>query len=274
MHGHEAVVNLIAVLHGDEARMQRVHVDLPQAVGAAARESGVKRVVHVSALGVSETAPSRYLRSKARGEAALAAACAGSVGLQILRPSVIFGAEDRFTNLFAKLVAVFPVLPLAGADSKLQPVWVENVAKAVVRLSNAQFEEKMADSRRPAALSSYINNSKQGASVWQAAGPQVLTLREIVQTVAQISASNPWIVGLPDALARAQAMLMELAPGEPLMSRDNVASLGVPNVAQPDLPGLGELGIEAAGLSAIAPSYLNAQGPRVHLNAKRRAANR
>jgi uncharacterized protein YbjT (DUF2867 family) len=272
MRGQEVVINLIAVLHGDEARMQRTHVDLPRTVAQAARVSGVKRLVHVSALGVSESAPSRYLRSKARGEAALREACGDSVDLRILRPSVIFGAADRFTNLFAKLATVFPVLPLAGANAQLQPVWVEDVAKAVRWLCDSSFEEKTKKRRHPLSIVSYENNSD--ITIFQAAGPAVMSLAEIVRTVARAGGKSPAVLGLPNALAQAQALVMEWAPGEPLMSRDNLASLGVPNVAQPDLPGLRELGIEPAALEAIAPSYLYAQGPRTPLDAKRRAANR
>ena len=129
--GCDAVVNLVAVLHGNEARFERVHVELPRRLAAACQASGVRRLVHVSALGVAEDAPSRYLRSKARGEAVIRA---GGLDWRLLRPSVIFGAEDRFLNLFAELQQVLPVLPLAGATAQFQPVWVEDVAAALGQL--------------------------------------------------------------------------------------------------------------------------------------------
>ncbi|MEO8155118.1 MAG: NAD(P)H-binding protein, partial [Rhizobacter sp.] len=100
--GRDAVINLVAILHGSEAAFQRVHVELPRKLARVCAATGVKRVVHVSALGATENAPSRYLRSKAQGEAALRGA---SLDLTLLRPSVIFGADDRFINLFAKLQA-------------------------------------------------------------------------------------------------------------------------------------------------------------------------
>jgi len=127
--GRDAVVNLVAILHGSEAAFQHVHVELPRWGGGACQAAGVRRVVHVSALGAAVNAPSRYLRSKAEGEAVLRAA---GLDLTVLRPSVIFGTEDRFLNLFARLQAFFPLMPLAGAGARFQPVWVNDVAQAIV----------------------------------------------------------------------------------------------------------------------------------------------
>ncbi len=107
-----------------------MHVQLPRRLAQACATAGVRRVVHVSALGADAQAPSRYLRSKAAGEAALASP---ALDLTVLRPSVIFGEGDRFLNLFARLQSVFPVIPLAGAEARFQPVWVDDVALAIVR---------------------------------------------------------------------------------------------------------------------------------------------
>ena len=137
LDGADALVHLVAVLHGDEHRFGQVHVQLPRQLAAAARAAGVRRVVHVSALGVAADAPSAYLRSKAAGEAVWREpGQAGAPGpdVRILRPSVIFGTQDRFTNLFAQLLRLFPVMPLAGAQARFQPVWVGDVAAAIVAL--------------------------------------------------------------------------------------------------------------------------------------------
>ncbi|MEY2735184.1 MAG: hypothetical protein RLZ58_593, partial [Pseudomonadota bacterium] len=127
--GHDAVVNLIAILHGNEAAFERAHVALLRTLAAAMHAAGIKRLVHISALGADASGPSMYQRSKARGEAVLRES---GLDVTLLRPSVIFGAEDKFLNTFASLQAVAPVMPLAGAGTRFQPVWVEDVAQAVV----------------------------------------------------------------------------------------------------------------------------------------------
>ena len=236
--GRHAVINLVAVLQGDERRFRHVHVDLPTRLARACQAAGVKRVVHVSALGVGTNAPSLYLRSKAAGEAALAAA---GLELTVLRPSVIFGAHDKLLNLFAALQGAAPFVPLAGADSRYQPVWVDDVATAIVRCLDD-----------PATI----------GQTYECTGPDVYTLRELVQAAGRWAGHERPVFALPGGLANLQARVMELLPGEPLMSRDNLASMQVPNVATGTLPGLDALGIRAAALSAIAPLYLgHGQGP-------------
>lgn len=248
--GCDAVVNLVAVLQGDERRFQQVHVELPRRVAAACRAAGVKRLVHVSAIGVAENAPSRYLRSKAQGEKVLEQA---GLDLTILRPSLIFGAHDRLLNLFAAMQAIAPLVPLAGADSRYQPVWVDDVAKAVVCCLD-----------EPATI----------GKTYECVGPDVFTLREIVQSAGRWAGHRRAVIGLPGALATLQALLMEMLPGEPLMSRDNLASMRVPSVAGGDLPGLEALGIRPAAMAAVAPGYLaKGQGP-ARLDAWRSRARR
>lgn len=231
--GCDAVVNLVAVLHGDEARFERVHVELPRRLAAACQAAGVRRLVHISALGVAEDAPSRYLRSKARGEAVLRQA---GLELTVLRPSVIFGAQDRFLNLFAALQAVAPVVPLAGAHAMFQPVWVGDVAAAIA-----------AALARPDSI----------GQTFECAGPQAVPLAALVRLAGQLSGHPRTIVPLPGPLAWLQALVMEWLPGEPLMTRDNLASMQVPNVASGTLPGLAALDIEPASLAAVVPGYLS-----------------
>ena len=231
--GHDAVVNLVAILHGAAAEFERVHVQLPRRLAAACSAAGVTRVLHVSALGAAEDAPSQYLRSKARGEAALRAA---PLDLSVLRPSVIFGTHDRFLNLFALLQAVFPLVPLAGANARFQPVWVEDVSEALRRC---------------------LLRPDTAGQVYECAGPQVFTLRELVQLAGRLSGHDRPVLGLPDVLAWPQAIAMELLPGTPLMSRDNLLSMQVPNVATGQWPGLPALGITPAAVEAVAPGYLS-----------------
>jgi uncharacterized protein YbjT (DUF2867 family) len=248
--GVDAVINLVAILHGSEAEFQRVHVDLPRRLAQACLKAGVRRLVHVSALGVGAGAPSMYLRSKTEGEAVLQAA---GLDLTILRPSVIFGAEDRFLNLFAAMQGVFPFIPLAGSEARFQPVWVEDVASAVVRVLD-----------RPETI----------GRVYECAGPREYTLAELVRAAGRWAGHERPILPLPGAVGRLQAMVMELAPGTPMMSRDNIDSMRVPNVATGTLPGLQALGITPAALEAIGPGYLGPHPGRARLDRLRAAARR
>lgn len=236
--GRDAVVNLVAILHGSAADFERAHVTLPQRLARACKAAGVRRVVHVSALGAATDAPSNYLRSKAAGEAALARA---GLALTLLRPSVIFGAGDRFLNLFAQLQRIAPIVPLAGANARFQPVWVDDVAAAIVRC--------------------LVDDGSIGRS-YECAGPRVYTLAELVRLAGRWSGHERPVLPLPAVLGRAQAALMSLAPGEPLMSADNLDSMRVPNVASPGAPGLEALGIVPSALEVIGPSYLSpGRGP-------------
>ena len=220
--GHDVVVNLVAILHGNRAAFERTHVILPRLLAQTCINQGVRRLVHVSALGADLHGPSIYQRSKAQGEAALQSGVVQGLQLTVLRPSVIFGEDDAFINLFAKLQALTPVVPLAGASTRFQPVWVQDVAKAVVH--------------------AVLNRSTIG-QVYELAGPQVLTLQQLVAHAGAWAGHPRWVFGLPPALAYLQALLMEMMPGTPLMSRDNLASMHVDNVASGALPGLAALGV-------------------------------
>lgn len=253
--GQQAVVNLVAILHGTADAFEKVHVDLPRKLVRACSAAGIRQMVHISALGADaaqpKSAPSMYLRSKGQGEAVLLRGAGlgqqANFDLTILRPSVIFGVGDKFLNVFAQLQKVLPVMPLAGATTRFQPVWVQDVASAVVRcLERTEFAGA---SKAPLFL--------------ELCGPDVFTLRQLVQLSAQLSGvrggrGRP-VLALPRWLARLQATLMELAPGEPLMSRDNLNSMTVDNVASGKVPGLFYLGIEAASLVPIASAYLGSK---------------
>jgi uncharacterized protein YbjT (DUF2867 family) len=250
VEGRDAVVNLVAILHGSEAQFQRVHVELPRKLAQACVDNGVHRVVHVSALGASETAPSRYLRSKAAGEAVLKAA---RLDLTLLRPSVIFGEADHFLNLFAQLQSFLPVFPLAGATARFQPVWVEDVATAVQVC---------------------VDDPKTSGLTLECVGPGVYTLGELVEMAGRWSGNARPVLALPTMLARIQAWAMECLPGTPMMSRDNLDSMRVPSVATDQWPGLERLGIRASALEAIVPLYLGASQGLARLDPLRAKARR
>ena len=256
--GHDALVNLVAILHGTQKAFERTHVELPRKIARACLAGGVSQVVHISALGADaqqiDTLPSMYLRSKSEGEAVLTQAATGGgasgqegFDLSILRPSVIFGAQDKFINVFAKLQRIFPVMPLAGATARFQPVWVEDVAQAVV---NCLAGASQAPSPR----------------IIEAVGPEVFTLKELVQLSAKLAGigggSGRPVFALPEWAGRIQAKVMSLAPGEPVMSDDNLDSMKVDNIATGQHSGLASLGITASALQPIAQEYLNDRNVR------------
>jgi uncharacterized protein YbjT (DUF2867 family) len=251
--GHDAVINLVAILHGSPAAFDHVHVQLPRRLAQACRQAGVRRLLHVSALGVGAdvaSAPSNYLRSKTAGEHVLEQA---GLQLTMFRPSVIFGDEDAFLNLFAKLQALAPVMPLAGSDARFQPVWVDDVARAIVTA---------------------LDRADSIGKTYECTGPTVYTLSELVRLAGRWSGHERPQIPLPEFIGRLQALVMELLPGQPLMSRDNVDSMKLPNIASGLLPGLAELGITPTALEAVAPGYLGGQHGRAKLEKLRAGAGR
>jgi uncharacterized protein YbjT (DUF2867 family) len=233
--GLEAVVNLAGILHErGRQTFQAVHVDIPRKVVNACRAAGVKRLVHVSALGASESAPSAYLRSKALGEKAVLQGAGENLAVVVLRPSVVFGREDGFTNAFAAMARLFPVIALPAAHARLQPIWVEDLARAIA------FEAEARDTPvDPVHL----------------CGPHAVSLQEAVEFIASLVAPRTRVLPMPDALAQLQAAVLEHLPG-PLLTRDNLRSLSVPNTCGGPFPA--RYGFAPASLEAIVPAYLTA----------------
>lgn len=253
----DAVINCVGILHSRRGEpygpdFAKVHVDLPRRIVSAMKQAGVKRLVHLSALGASTEAPSMYLRSKADGEAVLKAE--SDIQVTIFRPSVVFGPEDQFMNLFARLARWLPIIAVGSADAKFQPVYVEDVARAVVNVLTQPATHK---------------------KVYKLCGPQVYTLRQLVQFACHASGRSRLIIGLPVALARLQAWLLEYAPGGPLMSRDNLDSMKLPNIAPSDWKIAPELGLaRLTPLEQVAPRYLSLLGPRTGYQRFRARARR
>ncbi|MDZ4251595.1 MAG: complex I NDUFA9 subunit family protein [Sulfuritalea sp.] len=234
MQAQDAVISLVGVLKGGEGQpygsgFAHAHVELPRKIAAAARAAGVRRVLHVSALQAAADAPSGYLRSKAAGEAVLREA---GLDLTIFRPSVIFGPGDAFLKLFARMARIAPFFPLAGADARFQPVWVEDVAATI------------ADSLQRA--------ESIGAS-YDLCGPRQYSLRQLVKYAAAAGGHPRLVIGLPPAVAWLQAWAMEFIPNGP-MTRDNIRSMRVASVCDSgcSLP----FGRVATPLELVAPTYL------------------
>lgn len=248
MQGQDAVINLVGILHGKPAAsgarygadFARAHVELPKKIVSACTATGVSRLLHMSALGADRDAPSMYLRSKADGEAA--ACSSAAVGTTIFRPAVVFGEGDHFLNMFVSLQKMLPVIPLGGADAKFQPVFVGDVVTAYLHA---------------------LENHHTIGHVYELAGPRVYTLRELVELAGKVSGHPHPVVGLPPVLARVEAWFLEHAPGGPLMSRDNLDSMRVDNIAR--LPIAAELEITPTPLEAVVPSYLAREINRVDM---------
>jgi NADH dehydrogenase len=244
--GQQAVINLIGTLHSRRGRRDergpndygpdfaRLHVELPQAIIAACRAQGVKRLLHVSALGLSPLAPSEYLRSKAIGERAVLAA--EDLDITVFRPSIVFGPEDTFLNRFALFARLMPVFAVPCPNARFQPVYVGDVARAMTRA---------------------LDDPETRGMVYELCGPHQYTMKQLVEFVCEVTGRQRIIVGLPDRLSYLQAMVLEKLPGK-LMTRDNYRSLQVPSVCSGNFP----FGIQPQALEAVAPTYLAPSGPR------------
>ena len=253
--GKHAVINLVGILYAQRGTpygegFRRAHVELPRRIVEACAAAGVPRYLHMSALGADPQGPSMYQRSKADGEQAARANPA--VAATIFRPSVVFGEDDNFLNMFARLQRHAPFMPLACAHARFQPVYVGDVADAFVR---AFFDRHTA------------------GRIVELGGPAVYTLEELVHLAGRYSGHERKVLALPDGLARLEAMFFELLPGTPMLSRDNLDSMKIDNVVNPSTQALTAeaLGIKLTALEAVAPQYLSPTG---HLDVLRTRAGR
>ncbi len=232
----DAVVNAVGLLAPrGRQRFEAIHVAGARHVAEAARAAGAKALVHVSALGADPASPSAYARSKARGEEAVREAFPDAV---ILRPSVIFGAEDQFFNRFAALAHRLPFMPVIAGRTRFQPVFVGDVADAVGEIFRRRFSH-LAD---PAPL-------------YELGGPHVETFREILEKVLAFTALRRPLVDIPMPLARLLAFIGQFLPGKPL-TPDQLTLLARDNVCSGAHPGLAELGITPTPEEAVMPAYM------------------
>ena len=247
IRGSDAVINLIGVLHDGkgESSFAAAHVELARKVVAACRKEGVRRLVHMSALCAAREGPSAYLRSKGEAEETVRAS---GLDVTIFRPSVIFGRDDTFLNLFARLLKLLPIVFLARPNARFQPVFVEDVAAAFVR--------------------SLEDLSSLGQS-YDLCGPKVYTLRELVEYVGRAAGHERPVIGLNDTLSYWQAYAMEWLPWK-LMTRDNYYSMKLNSVCHCEFP----FGIRPTALEAVAPAWLAQATPRARYRAFRDRAGR
>jgi NADH dehydrogenase len=211
LNSEDVVINLVGVLHSSSGvpygkEFKEAHVDLPRRIMQSMKTFGIKRYIHMSALGADNQGPSMYLRSKGDAEDLVKQS---GLDFTIFRPSVIFGSNDNFINMFGKLQKYFPVMPLAGSKNLFQPVAVKDVSEAFI--DAIQMPQTIGKS-------------------YDLAGPDVLTLAQIIQFAAKKQGVKRPIIPLPDWMGYIQACILEHLPGEPIMSRDNVASMKVPSI--------------------------------------------
>ena len=255
MQGQDAVINLVGILHSRDVALPyskdfaEAHVELPKKIVAACRKAGVRRLVHMSALGANPKGPSEYLCSKGDGEAIVMAA-QGDLEVTVFRPSVIFGLGDSFLNTFADVLRKLPFFPLGFGHARFQPVWAAEVADAFV------------DS---------LGDAATFGQAYDLVGPKVYTLRELVDYTARLVDSHAKVFALPEGLAYLQAGLMWLAP-KPLMSPDNLRSMQVDNVCDSNcrLPA----NWKPTALEAVAPTYIAHNTPKGKLDGFRDRAGR
>lgn len=242
MSDKDVVINLVGVLHGRLGDgndpygpdFRAAHVQLAERIIASARRYRVKRLVQVSALGVTDndpaTLPSRYLRSKAAAEKLVRES---GLPWVVFRPSVVFGPGDSFLSMFARLQRLLPVMAVANADARFQPVYSGDVATAILK---------------------GVHDPLMVGKIYELAGPDVYTLRELIQLAGRCSGHERRVINLPLSIGHLQAMVMEKLPGKTLLSRDNLLSMKVDNVATgPMAP---ELGMVPTPIATIAPTYL------------------
>jgi NADH dehydrogenase len=225
--GADAVVNLVGVFAGN---LDAVHVEGPRRAATQAAAGGAKAFVHVSAIGADPQSPSQYGRTKGEGEAAVRAAFAGAT---IIRPSLVFGAEDQLTNRFAAL-ARLPLLPVIAPARRFQPIFVGDLARAIAAAA--------------------LDPARHAGKTYDLAGPEVMTMRELNAAIARLAGQSPELVDVPDFAASALATLGFL-PGAPL-TRDQWLMLQRDNVAAPGAPGLEAFDIVPTPLEAVAGGWL------------------
>jgi len=209
------------------------HAELPARIAEACTRAGIARFVHLSALGADLASPSHYAHTKARGEVLVRERFPLAT---ILRPSVVFGPEDRFFNRFAAMSVISPVLPVVGPKTRFQPVYVGNVADAV--------------------MAGFAADDTPG-KLFELGGPKVYTFEEIIRYILEVTGRRRLILPIPFGLARILAAIAEWLP-EPPLTRDQVLLLERDNVVSGQHPGLRELGIEPMPVEAVVPMYLRA----------------
>jgi NADH dehydrogenase len=227
--GSTAVVNLVGILKGD---FDKVHVEGARNVAQAAAAAGAQAFVQISAIGADRASPAAYGRSKAAGEVAVREVFPGAT---IIRPSVLFGAEDQFVNRFAGLASLLPVVPVVRPGVKLQPAWVGDVARAIAAAA--------------------LDPRGHAGRTYELGGPEVMTMEALNRWIGEATGRTKPVWPMPDEVAQLMAKAIGWLPGAPITA-DQWAMLGRDNVVAADAAGFEAFGIVPAPLATVAPAWL------------------
>jgi uncharacterized protein YbjT (DUF2867 family) len=244
VRGCDAVVHLVGVLKGD---FERVHVEGARNVAEAAAAAGCRSLLHLSAIGADSDSPSRYGRSKGDGEKAVLQAFPDAI---ILRPSIIFGREDQFINRFAGMIAMLPVVPIIGGDTRFQPIFVGDVADVAARaLSQPEL---------------------YAGQTFELGGPEILSMGDINRRIARMTGRDRTFVDVPDVAASLMARVLGPLPGAPITA-DQYRMLQKDNVVATGAKGIDAFGVSPTPLAAVAPGWMEKYTPHGRFGASVKA---
>ena len=229
----DVVINLVGILYENKKqKFEDIHVKFPALLTKLCNEQNIKKLVHISALGINETANSQYMQSKLKGEKNILNNFNRSV---ILRPSIIFGPEDKFFNQFASLAEFFPALPLIGGGlTYFQPIYVGDVAKSIVTI---------------------LEKEEINKNIYELGGPQTFTFKELMEILLKQIKKKRFLVPIPFSFAKFQAKILQLLP-KPLLTTDQVEMLKYDNIVTNKYPTLKDLKISPKTLESVLPDYI------------------
>ena len=229
----DVVINLVGILYENKKqKFEDIHVKFPNLLSKLCSEQNTEKLVHISALGINETANSQYMQSKLKGEKNILNNFNRSV---ILRPSIIFGPEDKFFNQFAALAEFFPALPLIGGGlTYFQPIYVGDVVKSIVTI---------------------LEKEEINKNIYELGGPQTFTFKELMEILLKQIKKKRFLVPIPFSFAKFQAKILQLLP-KPLLTTDQVEMLKYDNIVTNKYPTLKDLKISPKTLESVLPDYI------------------
>ena len=245
----DIIINCVGILNeeGDQS-FKKLHTDIPEKLAILAKKNGVKKFIHISSIGANPKSDSKYSKSKGIAEVKILKAFPEAI---ILRPSIVFGSEDQFFNLFSQISCISPILPIVGGKTKFQPVYVDDIAKMVVGV-----------------LQMNAPNLKQNYTIYELGGPQIISFHSLMVKMLSIIYRKKLIINLPFWLAKAMCpfilILYKLSFKKiPLLiTEDSIKQLKNDNIVSKEYLSFQDLEIKPKSLDLILPSYLKRYRPR------------